>query len=289
MDLCKFCGSTEGKSYSSVDKMHAVKCDTTIFTHFRCKECGSISIQKIPDNLGAYYNAYQLHNSWKPGVAIGPYKRMYALSMIKEFGLTEKDRVVDYGCADLQVCLVLYEHGIGQDQKDIRGFDRFADPISVEGIIMQNTVPTDRTFTFLHASHVFEHSVNSKETLQEMSDMLCKGGRALIIYPNPEAIHFDLFGENTLQLDAPRHTYMPSTRIVKQLAAETGFEVENVIQRGGTFPLAGSLAYRDGLQFNQIHEWAEKNKALAQGLPGAELLFNHLGIGSELTVILKKV
>ncbi len=57
--------------------------------------------------------------------------------------------------------------------------------------------------------HVFEHLIDPRPALSRVAELLKPGGKAVLIYPNPESLGARLFTEAWFGWDVPRHLVLP--------------------------------------------------------------------------------
>jgi 2-polyprenyl-3-methyl-5-hydroxy-6-metoxy-1,4-benzoquinol methylase len=72
-------------------------------------------------------------------------------------------------------------------------------------------------------SHVIEHLDDPAGALRRVKDLLKPGGRAVLLYPNPDSLGARLFGAYWVNWDPPRHLVIPPARPLCQAALAVGF------------------------------------------------------------------
>jgi len=72
-------------------------------------------------------------------------------------------------------------------------------------------------------NHVFEHINDPKDTLKRVYELLAKGGKAVLFYPNPHSFGAGWHKTNWYPWDAPRHLIFPTPKAVKLISKQIGF------------------------------------------------------------------
>ena len=67
-------------------------------------------------------------------------------------------------------------------------------------------------------SHVLEHIMDTIALLRRVHDLLAEGGKAVLIYPNPQGLPAWVYGRYYVQWDPPRHLVLPTMRALTAAA-----------------------------------------------------------------------
>ena len=101
----------------------------------------------------------------------------------------------------------------------------------------------NQQFDFIMLHHSFEHMPDPLPTLKKLHSLLKPNRYLLIRIPIADSYAWRKYGVNWLQLDAPRHLYVHTTKSMTRLAEESGFKVADVIYDSSSFGLMGSEQY----------------------------------------------
>jgi SAM-dependent methyltransferase len=148
-------------------------------------------------------------------------------------------------------------------------------------------VPASYHLVVLH--HVLEHLDNPLGALRRIRDLLTEGGRAVLIYPNPESLGAKVFREYWFHWDPPRHLVFPPAEAIANAARSIGFDVLNIrtLAKNAGPSFAYSRAYRAGesIDLNQP-DFIIKDSALKF----SEQSLTYLGskCGEEIVVVLRR-
>jgi SAM-dependent methyltransferase len=152
------------------------------------------------------------------------------------------------------------------------------------GDFMGAELPVAR-FSLILLSHVFEHLRDPRCVLRRLAALLRAGGRAVLIYPNPDSLGARLFGEHWVHWDPPRHLVLPPRRALRLLAPAFGLRVLSVRTptRMPEHGFAASRAYAAGQAFS-----AARTDAGDRLLAAGARLLAPLGLGEEVVMVLGK-
>ncbi|HEX8394660.1 MAG TPA: class I SAM-dependent methyltransferase [Longimicrobium sp.] len=81
------------------------------------------------------------------------------------------------------------------------------------------------SFDLVVLSHVFEHLDDPRGALRRIHELLAPGGRAVLLYPNPESLGARVFGSAWFNWDPPRHLVIPPGRALAAAARRAGLAV----------------------------------------------------------------
>jgi SAM-dependent methyltransferase len=80
------------------------------------------------------------------------------------------------------------------------------------------------TFELIYLHHVLEHVPDLLPSLERILQLLAPGGRAVMVYPNPNSLVCRLWGKFSPAWDAPRHFVLPAPRAIEELLRSIGFQ-----------------------------------------------------------------
>lgn len=172
--------------------------------------------------------------------------------LIESLHLREGDRVLDYGCADMQY-RDLFPAGV-----EVVGADLPGNPVADVAIRPDGSLPLeDASFDAVLSTQVLEHVSDPALYLSECARVLRPGGRLLLSTHGIMIYHPD-------PVDLWRWTWAGLERIV----AEAGLEV---VRRDDVMGLAttGAQLFQDGVYYRLRGPWRQRAFAFAmQGLIG---------------------
>jgi len=270
---CRICGSTVDTPVYAVREMYFGTREQ--FEYQQCPECSCLQIVTIPDNLGQYYPADYYSKLIKD-----QYKQVRSLSVLRELRLNaclgnqraislllfflrkprlphwmnyinihSQSRILDVGCGAGKLLLKLAKKGFRQ----LEGVDPFiSEPITYSnGVkIYKNEIwdiakdgDKANAFDLVMMHHSLEHIPDQDRTFSAAHELLNKDGIFLVRVPLSSSWAFEHYRENWVQLDAPRHLYLHSTKSMEVLARKHAFHLQNVHFDSTQFQFTGSERY----------------------------------------------
>jgi len=138
-------------------------------------------------------------------------------------------RALDVGCGagGLMVTLALAGWAVeGLDLDPIAaGIARRTSRAKVTvGDLLTADLP-EGAFHLVVLGHVFEHLADPHAALRRISRLLASGGKAVLIYPNPEGLGARLFGDLWAGWEPPRHLVIPPAEALRLAAVRNGLQV----------------------------------------------------------------
>ena len=133
-------------------------------------------------------------------------------------------------------------------------------------------------------NYVVERAVaDPRALLASVQGMLSDDGRVLIRMPVTGGLAWRNYGENWVQLDAPRHLVLYTADGFRRIAEECGFLLDEVFYDSGTFQFWGSELVRSGeahaggpgdrFTSQQMAAWATEAERLNRALDGDQASF----------------
>jgi SAM-dependent methyltransferase len=238
------------------------------FDYIECSGCGAIQIAVIPEDLGKYYTGeyytfrdpprgwakgllkrararYAFTGTGLPGrILVARYGRPLIISWLRDWishtGLTPDHEILDVGCGNAQhfpdLMDVGYCHLTGIDPFVESDFDYGPGTKVLKGDMSRLSGPFD--FVMLH--HSFEHMPDPRHAMKELFRLVRPGGYVLIRTPVAGSYAWRTYRTNWVQLDPPRHLFVPSVRSLRALAEEVGFAVTDIVFDSDEFQFWGS-------------------------------------------------
>ncbi len=242
------------------------------FEYFQCSNCECLQVAEIPGTLSKYYPENYYSFSMPEHVKLNRVKwyfrhrrTSYCLTgngmiggiLVKLFGKTHlpawiegvdaDSRILDVGCGAGHLLMYLHRKGFS----DLTGFDphiqedRYYD--NGIRILKRYLDETDEFFDIIMLHHSFEHFADPLDTLKILYEKTGKKGRVLIRIPVVSSYAWKQYGTDWVQLDAPRHLYLHSSKSMELLSGQAGFEIESVKFDSDAFQFWGSEQYRKGI------------------------------------------
>lgn len=249
-----------------------------VFLYRECATCGGLELLDPPADLARYYPsaAYYAYTDRAPvrtwrtrlqDVAMravmdhrlghpAPLGAVLAaftdkLAWVRPGLFSRRSAILDVGCGSGALLLALHRCGF----TDLTGADPFiAADIAYPGgpyIHKCELKAVERSFDLIMLNHAFEHVPDPPGMLHEVHAHLVPGGQALIRVPVAGSYAWEHYGEHWVQLDAPRHAFLPTERSMRHLAEAAGLVLEHVVYDSTAFQFIGSEKYRHDLRLDE--------------------------------------
>jgi SAM-dependent methyltransferase len=105
-------------------------------------------------------------------------------------------------------------------------------------------------FDFIMFHHSLEHLSNPHEALLHVARLLSNGGKCLVRIPTVSSDAFDCFGKDWVQLDPPRHYFIPSRKGMEILGARSGLTLDHVTDDSAGWGYYASEQYQRDIPLN---------------------------------------
>jgi SAM-dependent methyltransferase len=224
------------------------------FGYGTCLDCNSLTIVNPPSWIEAYYG--HTYYSFKPAATharLSPLRTARRIAL--NLGLSPRllsrgtphssawwlrgiwpwHRILDFGAGNTSYINSLRQQGY----RHVAAFDPFATDSAI-----LHAIPPDARFDLVMFHHVVEHLPNPREVLAEIADHhLTDRGRFVIRVPLADSWAYEHYRANWVQLDAPRHMFIPTRHGLDALATAIGMRVTDVIYDSTPFQFWGSERY----------------------------------------------
>lgn len=284
---CLYCEHTVlSASYVVYDTLEGSPTLGSKHQYLRCDKCGALQLVNIPQDTSQLYP--KEYFSFKQSEFLPPEKLALARVLLEDYGFTENDAILDYGCSNLDLLKGLHFYGVGNDDaSNLIGYDPYApqEYTSKEGIRLTTTPPKGLKFDFIHHSHVIEHTTNPREMMEQLCALLRPRGKILMYFPNADAGIIPIFNGQTPELDAPRHITVPTPTAIKLAATAAGLRTidENHIGLSYSILKAFQVHPTYSIAYSKI-----KLETLQSHTAGMAATFNVMHKGSAVEIILTK-
>jgi len=269
VQACLACGNFKGNQGFSAREQALGLGDE--FAYQECAACGSLQLLYPPADLARYYPAdyysFAPVNLPAPGRLMRWLKRQRTLhalgwanplgqllarvlplpaqvGWVPRTGLGLSARILDVGC------------GAGETLKHLshQGFSRLTgiDPLlpgdlTYEGgvrVYKRELSAVSSEYDLVMFNHSLEHLPEPIGALIHSRGLLAPGGWMLVRLPVAGGYAWRHYGAHWVQLDAPRHRFIPSEPGLRHLAAQAGLKLRDIVYDSTALQFWGSEQYR---------------------------------------------
>jgi SAM-dependent methyltransferase len=227
------------------------------FAYAQCQDCGSLALTTPPGDMVPYYRDgyYSLTKADGPrrpdpartarrvALLLGvPSTRLYRGTLPSWAawlsGVWQWQRILDFGGGNGTLVNALRRDGYLR----ALAVDPYADS---PGVCAE--IPPHALYDFVMFNHALEHVSDPRATLAEIvAKHLTRRGRVMIRIPLADSWAFEHYGSMWVQIDAPRHMFVPTQQGIRDLAAACGLTVTRTIFDSGPLQFWGSDRYVAG-------------------------------------------
>lgn len=268
---CLACGSDAGfKPFTVREAMLGIG---DHHDYGECCNCGSVQNLCPPQDLGSYYPAHYYSltpkaehplKSWlrtqraRHGLgAVNPLGaiataflgRPYFVPWLKRAQAHHNTAILDVGCGSGALLWHLKACGYG----NLTGVDPFLPHASEHpGLRLLKLDLGDVTgaFDLIMFHHSLEHVPHPLETLRQAARLLTPQGLCLVRTPVTGTWAWQTYGADWVQLDAPRHLWVPSLAGMQHLVQRAGLSLQATQFDSDRFQIVGSEKIKQGQSFN---------------------------------------
>jgi SAM-dependent methyltransferase len=263
MDPCIICGNSDGNKYHRPREMFFGFHDE--FTYRECSTCGCLHLVDLPQDFSKYYpdNYYSLRadsslkrflrRKWATYAYNGRGVLGWALSKVffthdavlsvKRLRVSKDARILDVGCGDGK----FLEELSWLSFTNLQGIDPF-----IAGDVVKDSGPRlhkayldkfEGEFDLIMLHHSYEHMENPFQAMRAVSRLLAQGGHVILRLPISSSYAWKRYGVNWINLDSPRHIFIPTPKSMAIIANDAGLRIDSVIYEGNDRQFWGSEQY----------------------------------------------
>ena len=244
------------------------------FTYFQCSDCGCLQIANSPEDMSKYYpsdyysfsrgkkksqifgfkknvkrlvNEYAVFNNGIIGKFLYmafPEPSMRCLSRIP---IGKSMSILEIGSGDGAFLLDLAEIGFTK----VVGIDPYIEEdisYNKEVRVFKQTIEdVSGKWDIILFHHSFEHCEDPKAVLMHVSKLLDYQGICIIRVPTVSSFAWEYYRTDWVQLDAPRHFFIPSIRSMELLAEKASLHLIDIKYDSTDFQFWGSEQYRNDI------------------------------------------
>lgn len=309
---CIICGNNTGNRTYPVREMMFGFRDP--FTYVECAACGGLQIETVPPNLSKYYpddyHSLKQENVAGDNPVVAWLKQQRAKHLLeapnplgalvtRRFGTPEyyawlqraKVRtdyeILDVGSGTGRLLFAFRREGLTH----LTGVEPYIphDLVHPNGIriLKRELSQLDGPFDFVLFHHSFEHMSDPVGTLREVHRLLRPDRYAFIRIPVAGCFAWREYRENWIDLDPPRHLWLPTVKGMEILAEKTGFRLEGVEFDSTDFQFWASELYARDLPMSEFKHHVPSEERLAEYRRRADEL-NARGDGDQACFYLHK-
>ena len=241
------------------------------FTYFQCSNCECLQISSIPGDMSKYYTShYYSFSRGKKKLQIAKLKKsvkklnnkyavfgdgiigklLYAafpepsMRCLSRIPINRNMRILEIGSGDGGFLLDLAEIGF----TNLVGIDPYIEEdISFNkkvSVFKQSIEDVSGKWDIIIFHHSFEHCEDPETVLMHVSHLLDFHGTCIIRAPTVSSFAWEHYHTDWVQIDAPRHFFIPSIRSMELLAEKANLQLIDVQYDSTAFQFWGSEQYR---------------------------------------------
>jgi 2-polyprenyl-3-methyl-5-hydroxy-6-metoxy-1,4-benzoquinol methylase len=293
INKCGLCGSTTGRVlYNAKDRLGN---SGDSFPIVQCASCGVL--QTTPEMTESELARFYPEDYWggeEPSQHWIEESQSEKTRFLSSCGLSE-GTILDVGCGAgffLRALNPQKWSRFGVETGEVAA--RNAEAALGNGHVFKGTLIdsnfADSRFDVVTFWSALEHTNDPRANLGKTREIMKDGGSLIVQLPNAGSYQTRLFDGDWFALDAPRHRYHFTLAVLKQLLAETGFEVYRVSKFSRTH---NTHALRQSLKTRLLKNGSLAGRAVfylsIPVLKPVDTMMSALGQGATLTISARAV
>ena len=268
---CILCGNTAGNRIYQVKELQLGLDE--YFDYQLCRNCGSMQLQNVPDNMGRYYPnedyySFKLDlNIRKKADTLRKIKADYLLfgknkllgsllsigytlpeqfQWMKDVKAKYGDAILDIGTGNGSLLARLFQVGF----TNLTGIDPFINESHDYGsikILKKDIYQVTETYDVVMMHHSLEHMFEPQKVLLQAMRITKPGGAVMIRIPIMGNYGWQQYGVFWCGIDAPRHIFIPSEKQIRKMAEDVGFRIEKYYYDSSDYLIWSSEQYKAGM------------------------------------------
>lgn len=278
--ICKICNNSQNNHQLEVNEMMMGLKE--IFEYTECSKCGCLQINAIPEEMNKYYaknyysyekqkektnhlintlimkrNEYCLFKKNFLGKLVNIKYPNSFYSTLGYLNINYYSKILDVGCGAGKFLYELEDLNF----KRLTGIDPYIEnETHTEHLtIMKKNLhhlPDEEKFDFIFLNHSFEHLSDPLESLLKVQNILSKDGTCIIGMPLKTDYIWQLYGVNWVQIDAPRHFFIQTSKSFDILLGKTDLEIQKTLFDSYELQFWGSEQYKRDIPLNAANSYA---------------------------------
>ena len=246
---CILCESDQSTPFLAAPDMYTGEHHRLV----RCARCGLIRTDRPPSSEHLYVYGETADAGKRFGLAQQLLQWFRRARLRRFVGRRPRGRALDVGCGDGSFLAALARRGW-----DVYGTElsasiaasarqRLGNRIRVEEV--ENTAHPEASFDLITFWHVLEHLNNPRTALAEARRLIKPDGTVVVAVPNIQSLQAQLFKQDWLHLDVPRHRWHFDPETLAALADRCNFDVKQIRHFSveyGPFGIVQGIATRLG-------------------------------------------
>lgn len=278
MRKCIACGiSSDYKEYIIREMMFGTRDE---FIYLECKNCGCLQIKNIPRDLHKYYpqNYYSfkeskskyikdyfinLRNKYSSGrknlvgkILANRFTAPSHINILKILNAQLNWKILDIGSGRGEKLLELKKIGFS----NLLGIDPFIDSdINFNSgfqIKKASVLEIKGSFDLVLLRHSLEHMEDPEITLEAIKGITNEESLIIIWIPISGNFAWKKYREDWVQLDAPRHLFIPTEKSINLLVSRCGYKIFNKFYDSSCFQFWASEQYRNNIPLTDSHSYS---------------------------------
>lgn len=244
------------------------------FEYVLCRNCESLSIIKIPEDLEFYYSNYysfkeqNIKNNFiyklikkniisKSGFFIEKISNLlsknenYRIRCLAHIEIKPNYKLLDVGCGsgvfvrELNELCGLETLGIDEYLSNDKNPKK-------NRCLKKSIFEIKDYYNIITFHHSLEHFIDISKIFQKISEILLSEGTCIIRMPNINSEGFKQFKENWFSIHPPYHLNLPSFKIMEYLSKKFGMYIHKIIGEENPEFTAINIGFQRGMSLNEI-------------------------------------